>query len=396
MPKFGAVGINIHQTSGEALKTMLFLGAGASKFVGMPDTKELVRSLKDQIGREKWDSPAAEYLVRSVVGAHEDEGKDVEELYETIHNMIDAVELYKKIVKHKVGDFHREITYRKMPPDIEPSKEDELVDIEGSKKALEELMVAIRNTLLANLMVKPESVDAVVELYNELRKHVQPNNIVTTNYDNVLETYCEQNTLKLTNGFKASHLGDIRMWNKQWRGRGDGISLIKIHGSITWQEDDDGNVLEIGRPGMRDTRKDVMIAPTLSEKDYSKQIFPDLQDRFELQLKKADLLIVVGFSFRDCEINEIFRRRLTRSDGGTSPTRLLYIGPLDAGDNLKKFVGVKDEPREVRQSSYALWDYSSGDMPYVYAYREKFEGAAKHMRFVLEDLDTACNAPPAD
>ena len=60
-------------------------------------------------------------------------------------------------------------------------------------------------------------------------------------------------------------------------------------------------------------------------------------------------------------------------------------------------LGGKDGPRRVRGRSCVLWDYSWGDMRYVYAYRRNFDQyAAEQMKGVLEDLDAGCKATPAD
>ena len=388
------------------MKTVLFLGAGASKFAGMPTTKDLIANVLQRVlHQETWISSTAASLARNAVRDHSEE--DVEVLYETIRKMIDAEELHRKAMGYKMaGDNHpawkREILTISAHNSDKQAKESETNDIDENIATLKSLRVVIRNTLLASLTVKRERIGAVVELYDELFKNVQPDYIVTTNYDNVLETYCEETGKDLANGFKKSHLGNVRMWDGEWKGRGE-INLTKIHGSITWQEDDDGLVLEIGRPGLREVGKDVMIVPTLGEKDYSHGIFPDLQTRFksllaETDLAETDLLIVVGFSFRDTGINKIFRRRLTRSVGNPRPMRLLYVGPKeDDDDMLKKFVGGKDEPRKVRGDHCVLWYYSRGDMPYVYAYRRNFEQyAAEQMKGVLDDLDAACRATPAD
>ena len=247
----------------------------------------------------------AKHLVRNIVGRHND--KDVEELYQTIRDMIAAEKLHATVVKAKDhGGVKREIqTTPTRRPENTTSK-DEAEDVDETIRALESLETAIRNTLLSNLMVKPENVNNVVSTYDELFKSVS-RNIVTTNYDNVLETYCEQKELELVNGFKKSHLGDRRTWDDVWEGEETALYLTKLHGSITWQEDDDSAVLEIGKPGLRDTDRDVMIAPTLGEKDYSNRIFPTLIDRFKTILAETEVLIVVGFSFRDPRINRMLQ-----------------------------------------------------------------------------------------
>ena len=372
------------------VETVLFLGAGASVFAGMPTTKDLVDGVLQQAThQEKWDSPMAANLARNIVRDHAD--KDVEDLYKTIRDMKAAEELHQKAMKHKMaGDGHpitwkREIlTTRRGHPDNE-TKKDETKDIDENIKTLESMEMAIRNTLLGRLMVKPDRINDVVERYDELFEQTKANTIITTNYDNVLETYCEQAGLGIINGFKKSQLGNRRIWDTDtWNDDeyyvdddGEGIltaqlvnmRLVKLHGSITWQKGDDSTVLEIGGLGPRDPSKDVMILPTLGKKDYSHGIFPELWRQFEKVLARTELLVVVGFSFRDPQINRMLRGRLRMTDNRPSPMGLLYVDPDPGPDKLERLVGSSVKPREIHLPDVRLLDYSQANMPRVYAYK---------------------------
>ena len=380
------------------METALFLGAGASAFAGMPTTRALVNKVLHHVyHHEIWESPMAHHLAKNIVREHED--KDVEYLYQTIRDMTDAEERHRKIAEYKTREddgagWKREIQTSSLFHQDNVTLTDETEDVDETVKTLKSLETAIRNTLLAGLMVKRDKVKAVAELYDELFQYV-PRCIITTNYDNVLETYCEQKKLDLVNGFSKTHLGYERTWNDAWSGGKDTLHLIKLHGSITWQKDEEA-VLETGRPGLRDTDKDVMIAPTLGDKDYNDSIFPALWSRFEKVLAKTELLIVVGFSFRDPKINRMFRSRLTRTEKNPDPMKLLYVGihPEDpeAGgpetDGLKRLVGLNGGPsrREV-YGKCTLWHYFQDGVPHVYAYRAKFDtSTARSMKTVLEAL----------
>lgn len=129
-------------------------------------------------------------------------------LYKTIQTMISAEESHKTVVENKTtGDSGGRATSHEITASSKSTPETD--DIDENIRTLESLKVAIRNTLLTSLMVKPDRVDDVVSTYDELFRHV-PRNILTTNYDNVLETYCEQKKIGLVNGFGKSHLGDRR------------------------------------------------------------------------------------------------------------------------------------------------------------------------------------------
>ena len=376
------------------MKIALFLGAGASKFANMPTTKDLVDKVLTQVIHHKiWEIPTSTHLAKNIVKVHAD--KDIEELYTTVRVMIDAEKQHKTIVKYKAKTdnptpLKREIktTSPHHPDDV--TTKGEIQDIDETVGALESLEAAIRDTLLAHLMVKQEYRDDIVRTYGELFKFV-PSNIVTTNYDNVLETYCEQTGLDLANGFKMSHLGNRRIWDDLWANEASALHLIKLHGSITWQEDDNDDVLEIGRPGLRDTKQDVMITPTLGEKDYGNGIFPTLLDRFKIVLAETELLIVIGFSFRDPGINRMIQSRLKCADRNSRPMRLLYIDP-NHYNGMKELLGPNVKPREVQvPGKCVLWDYSLDEMPYVYAYCKKFgPDAIGFIKHALDAVNEVC------
>lgn len=152
------------------VETVLLLGAGASRFAGIPTTKDLIDDVKQRvIHQERWDSPMAASLARNIVRDHGD--KDVEVLYQTIRDMKAAEELHGKVMKYKVaGDNHpawkREIlTTARSHPDNE-TKKDETKDIDETMKTFESLEGAIRNTLLDRLMVKPDRIKDVKERYD--------------------------------------------------------------------------------------------------------------------------------------------------------------------------------------------------------------------------------------
>lgn len=375
------------------MKTALLLGAGASVFVEIPTTKILVREVLDRVlHREKWESPEAKLLAENIVKSHKDE--DVEKLYDAIHTMIDAEKQHQTVVEYKtklLGDekLPREIRAPELSNLTQMTVKDETSDIDETIKTLESLEMSIRNTLLDSLVVKPKHFDTVVFTYNELFKSVS-RNIVTTNYDNVLETYCEQAKLNLVNGFKRSYLGDRRMWDNVWKGEKNSLHLTKLHGSITWQKDTDDIVLEIGRPGLRDTDMDVMIAPTLAEKDYGDGIFPQLMSRFRTVLGETEQLIVVGFSFRDSEINLILRSCLKRTDENRNPMKLLYVDPNPEG--LRELVGPNAEIRKIRRSGMpTLSKFCLDEMPYVYAYQSEFnDSVAASMGSLLAAMRVDC------
>lgn len=373
------------------MKTTLFLGAGASAFAKMPTTKDLIGEVRDRVDRETWESPDAKLLAENVVYAHN--GKDVEDLYLAIRTLIDAETQHLAVVEYKTKADDGDGPWRKVQDisqtfDDNEGTTDETRGIDENIRALKALESSIRNTLLSSLMVKPGRLKSVASIYDELFKSVS-RDVITTNYDNVLESYCEQSGLDLVNGFEKTHIGDRRTWNDAWKGGENALRLVKLHGSITWQKDDDDAVLEIGRPGLRDSDRDVMIAPTLGRKDYSNDIFPALMSRFKTMLSETELLVVVGCSFRDPEVNEILQKRLVRSDENPDPMKLLCLDPNP--DVLKELVGKDVETREGSgPNGFWLKHFLSDRMPHVYSCESSFEQiTVDKMELLLADAAVA-------
>lgn len=366
------------------MKTTVFLGAGASVFAGIPTTKELIKNISNHIKPESWKDPTLYHMCTDIVEKHR--AKDVEVLYQTIDNMIKAENIHMEVAEHRAqrysGSWKRKIHTFSKNPNAVKSEAYERDDIEETIKVLESLRTIIRDTLLDSLIVEPDKVNEVENTYDSLFQHIQQPYIVTTNYDNVLETYCKRKEIGLVNGFRQSSLGDGRIWDGMFDEQERALHLVKLHGSITWQEVDDGSTLEIGMPGQRNSTGDVMIVPTLGEKDYSSKIFPRLLEKFKSILNNTDLLIVIGFSFRDPGINQMFAQRLDKNN--PNPMMLWLIDPNHNG--LKRLVG-NVEPRRRQAESGVVWDYSNDKMPYVYAQNIKFPRKPHEWEHQLKILD---------
>ena len=155
---------------------------------------------------------------------------------------------------------------------------------------------------------------------------------MTTNYDNVIEAYCCHTNKLLVDGFRPSKNGDHRVWEGSWDMTGGGIRLIKLHGSVTWQRTGD-QIIGMLRPGARDIDERVLIEPTLEEKDYTQKPFRELAEQGGSVLSDANVLVVVGYSFRDVMINDWLVWFMERGDP------IVVISPNAENDirqNLKR------------------------------------------------------------
>ena len=153
--------------------------------------------------------------------------------------------------------------------------------------------------------------------------------IGSLNYDRTIEMACEVNSVGCQTG--------IDEWSKSrvFPEVSSGVKLLKMHGSIDWETETDARIPPWRLPSARVVqvsdipdrrRRHPVIVFGGREKLRADGPFLDLLREWEAQLEKADVLLIVGYSFRDNHINETIRRWINGSD-----TRHLFV--VDPGWN---------------------------------------------------------------
>lgn len=180
-------------------------------------------------------------------------------------------------------------------------------------------------------------VDPIVTFYSEFFDHLKSRfgikgslerrsatvDIFTTNYDNVIELYSDTKGVTVFNGYEPMADGTLRFAPELYdlyRKAGP-IRLYKLHGSITFglvenKATKQKTVIQSNQGlRVRDTyRKKWTITDRAMiygyEKDPSQEPYFDLLYRLKDKLKTAGLAIVVGYSFSDKAILNIFKNVL--------------------------------------------------------------------------------------
>lgn len=142
-----------------------------------------------------------------------------------------------------------------------------------------------------------------------VKQQIKNIEIVSLNYDNCIELACKKNSISLKTG--------IEEWSKDGKisSSFDGLFLIKLHGSINWKLKD--NELTEKRPLisqaieklsdellMNDNYRPALIFGQ-KNKLTAKGPFLELFRLFQEKIEQAELLTVIGYSFRDEHINEV-------------------------------------------------------------------------------------------
>jgi hypothetical protein len=134
--------------------------------------------------------------------------------------------------------------------------------------------------------------------------------VATLNYDNTIELACEAVGVPCTIG--------LENWAQQgeFRKPPHGIELLKLHGSVDWSWIPDpaaapGIPISYGlvqQVPLGERRTPPVLIFGGGNKLTTTGPFLDLLKAFQRRLEEKDVLLVIGYSFRDMHINEIIIR----------------------------------------------------------------------------------------
>lgn len=139
--------------------------------------------------------------------------------------------------------------------------------------------------------------------------------VYTTNYDQIYEWSLEDKEIPFSDGFEPE--GEYNVFTNKWDE--NKVCVAKLHGSINYYSRKDGKIVK-SRLEAGENPKDIfgeelqrmMIYP-IGEKYVTKSPYLQLLNKFYEDLMKDKLIIVIGYSFRDDPINNVFIERIKRN-----------------------------------------------------------------------------------
>lgn len=270
------------------------------------------------------------------------------------------------------------------------SLSDKVKDV--SKKVLEDISKASEEEIIKAVLKRySEFIKVILQLlYHANSRQVTKNiNIFTTNYDLFIEKSLDE-LMKYesfvfndgSNGY-FNRILDSANYNKSvaYRGLNDNylnelptLSLIKPHGSMNWERDQEGNIL------IRQSvvENPVVVKPTGIEgqETFLNNHFHDMLRVFQLELDKPQsILIVLGFSFQDKHIAKMLNRSLK------NPELNVFIFCYFESDKqtILTNLGLSDCPRNLNV-------ITPNELEEKYKSKQKSEDGSEWFSFDLSNL----------
>lgn len=305
----------------------LFLGAGASRAFGYPTTREFLEILRKGASRQEGA------LLESVVSV--DLVQDVEHVLQFLDGVLaTSSNNYVNAVFSSIRT-------------IFPIKGGETW--EAYVRLCKRLKGRIISTLYVQYEFDPVKIDNVVRAYAGLVNLIQKYNaggsrsrgtldVFTTNYDRVVEEFAlnAKANIHLIDGFSTDSRSGRRLWNptvftEPSLNREESLlRLFKLHGSLNWRETSTGEIESVRteqecRVDSRRYRRNVLIYPTQSLS--GQEPFDTLIQNLKKISTNCTTFLVIGYSFRDAYVNEVFIEHLRRNKDKGRDNNLVTVSP---------------------------------------------------------------------
>ncbi|HEL2109882.1 TPA: SIR2 family protein [Streptococcus suis] len=300
---------------GEKYSNIVFLaGAGASVVGGNPNYGKTVKMIADNIFEELHKSTEDIYTLEEL--ATQCRYKD--------GNILAGNESESTASPKLVDDFNLEdflstlFHYRPYVPDD---------NIEDFNKTIDKILKLIKKN--TNYSYDREVLEhgALLNFLSKLsEKGGNKFSVVTTNYDVLIEEAAAEDNFVIFDGFNFTPLpkfdSNMFEWNlvkevqnvntREVEYKDKIFNLVKIHGSLTWEKQDNGDIVRKNKDNITETDKMVMIFPSSDKfaQSYQEPYF-ELFTKFQELIKRPNtLLISSGFSFADDHISKMVTQAL--------------------------------------------------------------------------------------
>lgn len=296
---------------------VIIWGSGATIPYGLPSMDDLKKSLQSQ----------------NIVSLKENKNLEVE---------LGEIQDTEKI--NKIRAFIRSKIFKK--------------DIECLKQAIEDINYF-------------SAVNKMIEKFCEA--HPQKINIITTNYDRVLEYAISKLGYNYTDGFTGKQLSQFDQDNFKTKNI---INLKKVHGSLNWSSLDDSEPFFLTHDYENNKLNPLMVLPAKNKfQDTHKEPYRTIITKSDEAINKAKSFLVVGFGFNDEHITPKLDDRIRKNIPIVVITKKATDSCLKKLQNAKNYCLLEEgenQPTKVTSSDQTLDEYSPINLSESYWQLENF------------------------
>ena len=191
------------------------------------------------------------------------------------------------------------------------------------------------------LLGNPEFNGVEVLIKKLIDTHPKVVNIITTNYDRVLEYVLSYNNIPFTDGFNGKILSIFD--NTLFKDR-DMVNLIKVHGSLNWfNVNDDIRYINC----YSDKYEPQIITPSKDKyREAHRSPYRELIRKSDSLIETASSFLVVGFGFNDEHLTPKIREKVKEGIPTVLITKEVTENTKEELKDANKYIFLEDSSKE--------------------------------------------------
>jgi len=362
----------------DASNIVFFFGAGASAPFRIPTMKQFVVDFEKFLNENGTERENETYHdVKHVLTKQLDREIDLEDVFTVVDGCIHLdQERLGSLSLYLFPKFLKPILKRSDPTSFEFELDDDTV------KNFETLVDKFQKFVREKCLIPPESFNDISKVYRDFFNRIEKEAtsisgsdrtkgnyrynekwaMFTTNYDICLEYYWREVVrVPLNTGFDFDRARNAQVLKPDLfhvTFRPNEMRLLKLHGSISWRVEEDGTVIEDTTRGEslmgRKYVGELMIYPIEQKELYVNPYISMFLD-LNRELKNKSIWIIIGYSFNDPVIREIFIRNSDETK------RIVLIHPHAKRVKEQRLGNIKCKEMFLLEQKFGEGDFRSLD-----------------------------------
>jgi hypothetical protein len=225
------------------------------------------------------------------------------------------------------------------------------LEIELGKEKYIELMPQIRNIIwdaisevdkevLQKLLVSnSDDFNGIKKLVEKISDaHPKVTNIITTNYDCIIENVLSFHGIPFTDGFLGKELS---LFDESLFSSKNIVNIVKVHGSLNWF--DFGGEIRYLQNNIESSVPQIICPGKNKYQEAYKSPYRELIQKSDLFINSADSFLVVGFGFNDKHLTPRIKSKIKKGTPIVVITKIISETCLIELESAEKYVLLEDE-----------------------------------------------------
>lgn len=224
------------------------------------------------------------------------------------------------------------------------------LEIELGKDKYLELMPQIRNIIwdaISNIdkIILEKLLTSNIEEFDGIKKlvekisdaHPKVTNIVTTNYDRIIENVLSFHGIPFTDGFLGK---DLSLFDENLFSSNNIVNIIKVHGSLNWF-DLNGDIRYLQNK-IENSIPQIICPGKNKYQEAYKSPYRELIQKSDLYITTAKSFLVVGFGFNDEHLTPRIKTKIKKGIPIVVITKNISNACLQEIEEAEKYVLVEE------------------------------------------------------